>query len=82
MFAFGSYGRVFQNGLDVGVNINCLTKSVKFSKRVDRVWEKFLISKQVKKSLDDEACMFMIFSSLKEGVEKGVGDLPLVQEFQ
>jgi hypothetical protein len=64
-----------------GVNINSLTKSVTFSKRVDRVGEKFLIVEQVKKSLDGEACMFMMFSSLKEGVEKGVGDFHVVREF-
>ena len=50
------------------VNINCLTKSVTFSK-------------QVKKSLDDEASVFMMFASLKKSGEKGVGDLSVVQEF-
>ena len=42
--------------LDFGVNINCLTKSVTFSKRVDGVGGKFLSTEQVKKSLDGEAC--------------------------
>ena len=35
----------------------------------------------MKKSLDGEACVFMMFSSLNEGVEKGVGDLSVVREF-
>jgi len=35
----------------------------------------------VKKSLDGEACVFMMFTSLKESSEKGIGDLPVVQEF-
>ncbi|MCI14333.1 cellular nucleic acid-binding protein [Trifolium medium] len=67
--------------LSFGVSINCLTKSVTFSKRVGQVGEKFLIAEQVKKSLDGEACMFMMFASLKEGEEKGVGDLSVVREF-
>ena len=32
-------------------------------------------------SLDGEACVFMMFASLKEGVEIGVCDLPVVREF-
>jgi len=36
---------------------------------------------QGKISLDGEASMFMMFSSLKESIEKGVRDLPVVQEF-
>jgi len=67
--------------LTFGVNINCLTKSVTFSKPVDEVGGKFLTAEQVKKSLDGEASVFMMFASLKESSEKGVGDLPLVQEF-
>ena len=35
----------------------------------------------MKKSLDGEASVFMMFASLKESSEKGVGDLPVVQEF-
>jgi len=35
----------------------------------------------VKKSLDGEASMFMMFASLKESGEKGIGDLSVVQEF-
>jgi len=31
--------------------------------------------------LDGEASVFMMFASLKESSEKGVGDLPVVQEF-
>jgi len=83
LIAFGSYGCDFWYRLDViiGININCLTKSVTFSKRVDRAEEKFLAAEQVKKSLDGEACVFMMFTSLKEGVEKGVGDFPVVREF-
>jgi hypothetical protein len=42
---------------------------------------KFLTAEQVKKSLDGEAIVFMMFASLKESSEKGVGDLPVVQEF-
>ena len=67
--------------LSFGVNINCLTKSITFSKKVNEVGGKFLIAKQVKKSLDGEAGVFMMFSSLKECGEKGVGDLPVVREF-
>ena len=67
--------------LSFGVNINCITKSVTFSKRVDEVRVNFLTAEQVKKSLDCEACVFMMFAALKEGVEKGVSDLPVVQEF-
>jgi len=67
--------------LTFGVNINCLTKSVTFSKSVDEVGGKFLTAEQVKKSLDGEASVFTMFASLKEGGEKGVGDLPVVQEF-
>jgi len=67
--------------LTFGVNINCLTKSVTFSKPVEDVGGKFLTAEQVKKSLDGEACVFMMFASLKEIGEKGIGDLPVVQEF-
>lgn len=67
--------------LSSGVSINCLTKSITFSKRLDRVGENFLSAKQVKKSLDGEAYVFMMFSLLKECIEKGVDDLPVVQEF-
>ena len=67
--------------LTFGVNINFLTKSVIFSKSVDEVGEKFLTVEQMKKSLDGEASVFMMFASLKESSEKGVGDLPVVQEF-
>jgi len=42
---------------------------------------KFLTAEQVKKSLDGEASVFMMFASLKESSEKGIGDLPVVQEF-
>ena len=67
--------------LTFGVNINCLTKSVTFSKPVDEVCGKFLTAKRVKKSLGGKASVFMMFASLKESSEKGVGDLPVVQEF-
>jgi len=67
--------------LTFGVNINCLTKSITFSKSVDDVGGKFLTVEQVKKSLDGEASVFMMFASLKESREKGVGDLPVVQKF-
>jgi len=62
------------------VNINYLTKSIRFSKKVDEVGGKFLTAEQVKKSLDGEASMFMMFASLKESGEKGVSNLPVVQE--
>jgi len=52
--------------LSFGVSINCLTKSITFSKPVDELGEKFLTAEQVKKSLDGEACVFMMFASLKE----------------
>jgi len=48
---------------------------------VDEVGGKFLTAEQVKKSLDGEASVFMMFASLKESSEKGVADLPVVQEF-
>jgi len=64
--------------LSFGVNIHSLIKSVTFFKKVDQVKEKLLTTEKVKKSLDGEACVFMIIASLKEGVEKGVGDLPIV----
>jgi len=64
--------------LSFGVNINCLTKSITFSKKVDEVGEKFLTAEQVKKYLDGEDSMFMMFASLKESSEKGVGDLLVV----
>jgi len=48
---------------------------------VDEVSGKFLTAEQVKKSLDGDASVFMMFSSLNESHEKGVGDLPVVQEF-
>jgi len=67
--------------LSFGVNINCLTKSITFSKLVAEVGGKFLTAEQVKKSLDGEACVFMMFASLKESSEKGIGDLLVVQEF-
>jgi hypothetical protein len=63
------------------VIINCLTKSITFSKKVDEVGEKFLTAEQVKKSLDGEASVFMMFASLKESSEKGVSDLAVEQEF-
>ena len=46
--------------LSFGVSINCLTKSITFSKPVDEVGGKFLTAEQVKKSLDGEACVLMI----------------------
>jgi len=67
--------------LTFGVNINCLTKSLTFSKQVEDEGGKFLTAEQVKKSLDGEASLFMMFASLKEIGEKGVGDLLVVQEF-
>jgi len=67
--------------LAFGVNINCLTKRITFFKPVAEVNVKFLTAEQVKKSLDGEAYVFMMFASLKEGSEKGIGDLPVVQEF-
>ena len=67
--------------LTFGANINCLTKSVTFSKPVEDVRGKLLTAEQVKKSLDGEASVFMMFASLKKSDEKGVGDLPIVQEF-
>jgi len=36
---------------------------------------------QLKRSLDSEASMFMMFASLKEVVKKGVSNFPVVQEF-
>jgi hypothetical protein len=65
--------------LSFGVNFNCLTKSVIFSTKVDQVREKFLTAEQVMKSLNGEACVFMMFALMKENVEKGVGDLPVVR---
>lgn len=53
------------------VDINFLTKSITFSKPVDG---KFLTAEQVKKFLDGEASVFMMFVSLKVSVENGVGD--------
>jgi len=44
--------------LTFGVNINCLTKSVTFSKPVEEVSGMFLIAEQVKKSLYGEASWF------------------------
>ena len=35
----------------------------------------------MKKSLDSEVCVFMMFSSLKGEVEKGVKNLSVVEEF-
>jgi len=67
--------------LTFGVNINCLTKSVTFSKPVEEVGWKFLTAEQVKKSLDGEASVFIMFTSLKKSREKDVGDLSVVQEF-
>jgi len=67
--------------LSFGVSVNCLTKSVTFSKPIAEVGGKFLTAEQVKKSLDDEASVFMMFASLKKSNEKGIGDLPVVQEF-
>ncbi|KEH17266.1 hypothetical protein MTR_0028s0230 [Medicago truncatula] len=48
------------------LNINCLTKSVTFSKPVEELDRKFLTVEQVKKSLDGKACVFMMFASLEE----------------
>jgi len=56
--------------LSFGVDINCQTKSIMFSKKVDEVDEKFLTTEQVKKSLDGEASVIMMFASLKESSEK------------
>jgi hypothetical protein len=68
--------------LTFGVNINCLTRSITFSKPVAEEGGKFLTAEQVRKSLDGETSVFMMFASLKESSEKRVGDLPVVQEFQ
>jgi len=67
--------------LTFGVNINCLTKSITFSKPKEEVSGKFLTTEQMKKSLNGEASEFMMFASLKESIEKGVSDIPVVQEF-
>ena len=67
--------------LSFGVNINCLNKCITSSKPIAEVSGKFLTAEQVKKSLDGEASVFMMFASLKESSEKGIGDLPIVQEF-
>jgi len=67
--------------LSFGVSINCLTKSITFSKPIAEVGGKFLTAEQVKKFLDGEASVFMMFASLKESSEKGIGDLLVVQEF-
>jgi len=67
--------------LSFGVTINCLTRSLTFSKREDRVEEKFLTAGQVEKSLDGKVCVFMMFALLNEDVEKGVSDLPVMKEF-
>jgi hypothetical protein len=67
--------------LSFGVNINCLTNSIMFSKPVAEVGGKFLTAEQVKKSLDGKASVFMMFSSLNGSSQKGVGDFPIVQEF-
>jgi len=67
--------------LTFGANINCLTKSVTFSKPVEDVRGKLLTAEQVKKSLDGEASVFMMFASLKESGKKEVGNFPVVQEF-
>ena len=56
--------------LTFGVNINCLTKSVTFSKPVAEEGGKLLTAEQVKKSLNGEASVFMMFASLKENSEK------------
>ena len=50
--------------LSFQVNINCLTKSITFYKKVDEVGGKFLTAEQVKKSLDSEACVFIMFATL------------------
>ena len=68
--------------LTFGVNTNCLTKSITFSKPLDKVGQNFLTTEQVKKSLDGEASVFMMFASLKESSEKGVGDFPVDKSFQ
>jgi hypothetical protein len=68
--------------LTFGVNINCLTKSITFPKPVADKGGRFLTVEQLKKSLDGEVNVFMMFASLKESGEKGVGDLPIVQEFR
>jgi len=67
--------------LSFGVSINFLTKSITFSMPVAEVSGKFLTSEQVKKSLDNEASVFMMFVSLKESSGKGIGNFPVVQEF-
>jgi len=64
-----------------GVNINCLTKSVMFSKPEEWVEGKFLTAGQVEISLGEEARVFVMFSSLKVESEVRVGDLPIVREF-
>jgi len=46
--------------LSFGVSINCLTKSITFSKLVAEVGGKFLTAEQVKKSLDGEASVFIV----------------------
>ena len=67
--------------LSFGVSINCLTKSITFSKPVNELGGKFLTAEKVKKSLDGEACVSMIFASLKESSEKRISEWPVVQEF-
>lgn len=51
--------------LSFGVNINCLIKSVTYSKREYWVGEKFLTVGQADKSLHGEACVLIMFVSLK-----------------
>lgn len=52
-----------------------------FSKKVDEVGGKFLTMDQMKRSLDSEVCVFMMFALLKVGDEKGVGDSLVVRDF-
>jgi len=67
--------------LSFGVNISYLNKSITFFKLVNEVGGTYLTAEQVKQSLDGEACLFMMFASLKESGEKGVSDLSIVQVF-
>lgn len=63
------------------VHINCFDKSVLFLEFEEGEDMMFMSTKQVGESLNNDARVFIMFSSLKAENNSVIGDLPIVRDF-
>lgn len=63
------------------VHINYFDKFVMFSEFELGEDQMFMSSKQLEKSLKDDACVFLMFTSFKAERKVVVGDIPVVCDF-